>query len=632
MFEQYEAAHKFLKGLETLITEAAAGRVGPEEIRSFVATPGITLAQADAWLQARKSGARSGITQRLASFDPKHLVDGLLGDDRSLARELCAADHSDLAAHLEKTFGMGAPWRRFYGVPETDVRDLEPLIAAFAGWLLSVEFVNDLHREPYTDELRPLKKLPKPFTEQTLALARHFRERHPRMYAPAADEAEQRIPEDALRSTAAELGKIDTFRFEEERIREAAVLAARDGRWADALAWAEQREGVAFWLDASPPKRWTWTLVHHAAKLGVAIEKDGPSIDAEATLAGAVTAYTVTGYPVDLAHRRFEQRHHEIMSGEVHDRDGLLAVVGAARRAYRDWADDLARAFSRACRVNGFLPDESLQQRTICDRVVAPLVRNGGKVAIFMVDAFRYEMAAELAREMEAERAAVDLKPALAELPTITAVGMNVLAPVNEGQRLRPAFADDRIKGFIANEGQVATPEARGILMGRRADGKPAKRLELDAIVGMSNAELRKLVERAPAILLVHSRDLDEGGEVGLGAVTFERTLRQLRAAWSLLSQAGVKQFVFLADHGFLLQDGTTREEAYGRRTDPDRRYVIEEHARTEPGMVAVPLVVAPVPDPRRAVPAPARRHRRVGDDPKGCSPSCTEGIARRSA
>ncbi len=165
VFEQYAVAHKFLKGVETLVTEAAAGFVGPEEIRAFVATPGITLAQADGWLTAHTSGARSGVAQRLASLDPKQLVDGLLGENRSLARDLCGADQEDLAGHLERTIGMGAAWRRFYGVPETDVKSLEPLIAAFAGWLLSVEFVDDLHREPHTPELRPLKKLPRPFTE-----------------------------------------------------------------------------------------------------------------------------------------------------------------------------------------------------------------------------------------------------------------------------------------------------------------------------------------------------------------------------------------------------------------------------------------------------------------------------------
>ena len=592
VLEQYEAAHPFRKALETLVVEAAAGRVGPEEIKRFAATPGLTLAQADAWLAGHTSGPRTGVGQRLAALDPKQLVDGLLGEDRALLRELGPQDVPELAAHLERTVGLDAAWRGFFGVEANSgaARELESLVTALAGWVLSVEFVHDLKREPHTPELRPLKRLPKPFVEQSVALARHFRERHPKTYAPAADETEQRIPADALGSHASELGKVDTFRFEEERIREAAVAAAREGRWGEALAWAEQREGVAFWLDASPPKRWTWDLVLYAAKLGVAIEATGGLVGPRATLADAVLAYTERGHLVDLAHRRFEQRHHDIMSGDVHGRDGLLAVIHAARRAYRDWADELARAFSRACQANGYLPDESLQQRTIYDRVVAPLVSGGGRAAVFLVDAFRYEMAAELKRELEGPGVNVDLKVALAELPTVTSVGMNVLAAVNQGQRLVPVLSDGDIDGFRTNEFQVRTRDNRARAMGDRADRKAPRQLDLETINRLSSAELRAIVARAPALIVVHSRELDDGGEAGFGAATFERSLRQLRAAWNQLSQAGVKQFVFLADHGFLLQDSTAREEPYGRRTDPSRRHVIEEHARSEPGMVSVPM------------------------------------------
>ncbi|MBK6463388.1 MAG: BREX-6 system phosphatase PglZ [Myxococcales bacterium] len=542
VLEQYEAAHPFRKALETLVVEAAAGRVRPEEIKRFAATPGLTLAQADAWLAGHTSGPRTGVGQRLAALDPKQVVDGLLGEDRALLRELAPHDLPELAAHLERTVGLDAPWRAFFGVAETSAhsaRDLESLVTALAGWLLSVEFVHDLKREPHSPELRPLKRLPKPFVEQSVALARHFRERHPKTYAPASDETEQRIPADALGSHASELGKIDTFRFEEERIREAAVAAAREGRWGEALTWAEQREGVAFWLDASPPKRWTWDLVLYAAKLGVEIEKSGGLVGPRATLADAVEAYTEKGHLVDLAHRRFEQRHHDIMSGDVHGRDGLLAVIHAARRAYRDWADELARAFSRACQANGYLPDESLQQRTIYDRVVAPLVSDGGKAAVFLVDAFRYEMAAELKRELEGPGVTVDLKVALAELPTVTSVGMNVLAAVNQGQRLVPVLSDGDIDGFRTNEFQVRTRDHRARAMGDRADRKAPRQLDLETINRLSTSDLRAIVARAPALIVVHSRELDDGGEAGFGAATFERSLRQLRAAWNQLSQAG---------------------------------------------------------------------------------------------
>ena len=590
LLEQYEAGSKFLKSIATLVTEAAAGHVGPEVIQRFVSEPGLTLAKADAWLAAQCAGTRTDAAMKLAACTSEQLVDGLLGEDRALLRELSPQDLPELAAHLERTLGLDGAWRDFFQVPTTGARDLESLATAFAGWILCVEYVTDLARDPYTPELRPLRRLAKPFAEQTLKLARTFRERFPKAYSSAADETEQRIPADAAGARAEELGKIDTFRFEEDRIREAAVAAARHGRWAEALDWADQRKGVAFWLDASPPKRWTWTIVHHAAAVGVAIEDAGAVFKPTVTLAEAVEAYATRGYLVDLAHRRFEQRHQEIMSGDVHDRDGLLAVIQAARHAYRDWADDLARAFTRVCLAQGFLPDEALQQRTLYDRVIAPMAREGERVAVFLVDAFRYEMAVELARELAGHGITIDLKPALAELPTITAVGMNVLAPVAQGQRLDPVWRAGDFDGFHAGEYQVRDTEARARAMGTRADAKPARQLALEKVGSTPLVELRAIVAKAPTLLLVHSRELDNAGEAGFGPATFERTLRQLRAAWNRLSQAGVKHFVFLSDHGFMLRDTTAKEVPYGRKSDPQRRHVVSEHDRAEPGMVSVPL------------------------------------------
>ena len=265
-------------------------------------------------------------------------------------------------------------------------------------------------------------------------------------------------------------------------------------------------------------------------------------------------------------------------------------MIQAARHAYRDWADDLARAFTRVCLSHGFLPDEALQQRTIYDRVVEPLAREGERVAVFLVDAFRYEMAVELAREIEGHGITIDLKPALAELPTITSVGMNVLAPVAQGQRLDPVWRAGDFDGFHSGEYQVRDTEARARSMGMRADAKPAKQLALEKVGTTSLAELRAVISKAPALVLVHSRELDDAGEAGFGPATFERTLRQLRAAWNRLSQAGVKHFVFLSDHGFMLRDTTAKEVRYGRRSDPARRHVVSDLDRVEPGMVSVPL------------------------------------------
>jgi hypothetical protein len=52
----------------------------------------------------------------------------------------------------------------------------------------------------------------------------------------------------------------------------------------------------------------------------------------------------------------------------------------------------------------------------------------------------------------------------------------------------------------------------------------------------------------------------------------------------------GVNEFVFTADHGFLLQDQTTQEKPYGTKRDPSRRYVLSAESRSEAGIVTVSL------------------------------------------
>ena len=52
----------------------------------------------------------------------------------------------------------------------------------------------------------------------------------------------------------------------------------------------------------------------------------------------------------------------------------------------------------------------------------------GGRVAYFFVDAMRFEMGVELARQLEVTKD-LTIRPAIAALPTITPVGMAALLP-----------------------------------------------------------------------------------------------------------------------------------------------------------------------------------------------------------
>ncbi len=185
---------------------------------------------------------------------------------------------------------------------------------------------------------------------------KHFRAQHADAYAGMADDTERLLGADRESARAEDLGKIDTFRFEEEKMREAAILAAEEGRWSQALTWAKQRSGVAFWLDRDLRLRWEWTLVEHAAAVGVAIEKVGPPPAETKNLAEAVEYYSQKAYLVDAAHRRLEQRIYSTPQIALINSNRMIEVFEGARRAYRIWADDLGRAFTRICKRYGPCP------------------------------------------------------------------------------------------------------------------------------------------------------------------------------------------------------------------------------------------------------------------------------------
>jgi hypothetical protein len=113
------------------------------------------------------------------------------------------------------------------------------------------------------------------------------------------------------------------------------------------------------------------------------------------------------------------------------------------------WAVD----FDRMCRSRGFLPAPELQQRALFEEVVRPLAQQSGPTALFLVDALPFEMGEELIRllpDTPATTAKLDAR--LAELPTLTEVGMNVLARVTQGGRLYPTLCGDRFRGFSVGE------------------------------------------------------------------------------------------------------------------------------------------------------------------------------------
>ncbi len=598
LYGLYAAGARYRKALPTLITEAAAGHVPPDQIDAFTGQPDLTLAAADAWLAAQRNRESSTLATQLQALSPSALVDDLLANGY-VAQQLITGHMAQtlLGQQLAAWLGLPVTWFQALQLPQSP-RPAD-VAYAIAGWAQAVEYLHDLRRPSKSPLLVAARELPRSVIDHCRALARHLRNHHAAFYRRTADELEVLLGDEVEIVQATDLGAIDTFRFEEAQVLTAALAALQTADWAAAHGWATPRvdpnaDDGSFWLRNDPARQAVWQLVHAAAQLGRALVAAAAPLPTTGH-AEAIAHYARYGTAVDQAHRHLEQRRVELLYPQLPAFETVRAALDGVRGHWQRWADDWARAFNTLCRAHGFLPDPIYQQRLLFDEVVRPLTQEAGTTAYFVIDAFRYEMGEELYRQLaDTAASTVKLNARLAELPTVTAVGMNVLAPVVTNGRLTPVLQQgatgSRINGFTTGEFRVHDPDSRKRAIHDRVGGTTAPLLTLEAVINRESDSLKRTIAQA-RLVIVHSQEIDHAGEQEVGPTVFNSVMQQLRAAWHLLREAGVRRFVFTADHGFLLlNESSATVQAYGRKIDPLRRHVLAPVAAERAGEVRVAL------------------------------------------
>jgi len=233
LFELYRAGKRYQKALSTLVADAAAGNVRPEQIDDFLGRNNLSLSAADVWLHDLLTEGSEGLASQLRNVSLTELIDDLLFK-RFLAQRVAPMDgkpnerdEQALWDRIAALTGMPDEWRE--SSLTTSTPSAEEIAYTVSSWALCVSYVCDLSGKPQSDVLQSIPGLPQKVKDGCCQLAAHLQETHPSFYRQTADETESRLVGEVDNAQASELGRVDTFRFEEELVFKAALQMTRPG-------------------------------------------------------------------------------------------------------------------------------------------------------------------------------------------------------------------------------------------------------------------------------------------------------------------------------------------------------------------------------------------------------------------
>ena len=417
-------------------------------------------------------------------------------------------------------------------------------------------------------------------------VAKRLRERYPTAYVEAADkiEAELGLSSETVNGTG--LGSIDTFRFEEAAVVTACFGLIASEKFEEANALMGARES-SFWVSRELSRKSVWAVCKLMVDLGLV------SAVVDATIAKAngnpttwVDRYVSEKdgwYALDQAQRRLEA-FLSSLDEEVDDK-----AKAKIRDLYEGTVRRMSEGFLKALQKADWTVPGVLQQTRIWSDVVAS---RPVPVAYVMVDAMRFEMGHELIGRLT-RASEVQMRPALAALPSITPVGMAALLP-GAAATFSVVSNKDKLGASIDGTFLPDLSARQKFLKSRIPD---LVDLTLDEVISMSTKALQKKIGNSK-VIIIRSTEIDAAGENATTTTYARRVMdnvvEDLARCLGRLAAIGIGEAVVTADHGHLFfaadRDPSMRlDTPGGDAIDLHRRCWVGRGGATPAGSVRVP-------------------------------------------
>jgi len=376
-------------------------------------------------------------------------------------------------------------------------------------------------------------------------------------YKKIAEEIEKETGLSDINYSLASIEKKETFPFVHAKLINFAESSILDGNPESAKSIAEKRKS-SFWANNIPTYQLHWALLEHCAHIIIKSERVTEEIKKSKFKPEEIVERYTEGsspwYLLEKHHRHMESIYSRFdidMEG-AHDR--LEKVIAFVRQAYTNTLRNMAELFVASLEEKDFIIHNYNNQNEIFSRYITPRLEGEEKTAYVTVDALRYEMGKELVEGLS-EDFEPKIIPTIAQLPSLTAIGMAALLPGSEKGMDVIAISDTKIAPRIAEKPMVD----------RQSRIKHFKESIKDAITVCKLDNIIKPTKKmreefkSSKLIIVTSREIDRHGEEGSDEsetrLYMDEVLDKLRRALRQLASLGVNQFVITADHGYIFGD-----------------------------------------------------------------------------
>jgi len=506
------------------------------------------------------------INSLLAGADGTPVLTGLLdssGTQDTIVRFLCAdvknlsrlkkSPHwrKELQTFIDKTLGLTLP---------KDLTDVDDLRRILWRYVLFSEFAADLP-VALPAALSGVPRAAHRYHRFILDLCATLRDRSStqQTYEEFANRVADELALETHCGALDDFGVLDTFAFEERWFLRAFAKAAVAGDLDEAGRLVAQRS-TSFWIrDGARAGEWRLASCCVEVLRGVADLKRVLGTAAPSSVGGWLDFQVAHGHRLDTAHRLMEQ-----VAQDGRPESGPLAdALAKAREAYRSLIDRVTRSFQDAILREGWPVSGRLRANDIYDQFVRSPWQEGKRVAYFWIDAFRYDLAEQLAMAAS-NRHSVTVNAVCAQLPTITKIGMAALLP----------GADDDFRVT------VESGELVPVVKGRSLPALPQRLDYMREVVGPKRFGAMELTELLAAkdlasldqieVLVVRTSEIDQLGENNPNYLPglLPGAVRDIQQALNRLADGGFSMAILATDHGFCWFDSVSSGDAIPKPAD----------------------------------------------------------------